>query len=99
MIELYYAEDDPDIARNVKEYLEQKGLKVTIYNTLAQIRQALKIHVPTIVLLDWNMPDGHGMPCVNGFEADGRNYPLFFLRSAEIPVILWPDFITVRMIM
>ena len=60
MIDLYYAEDDPNIANTVKEYLEQKDFKVTIYDTLASIKQALEIHVPAMVLLDWNMPDGRG---------------------------------------
>ena len=41
MIDLYYAEDDPNIANTVKEYLEQKDFKVTIYDTLASIKQAL----------------------------------------------------------
>lgn len=58
MVELYYAEDDADIAGVVKEYLEQKHFPVTVYATLSQLRQALVCHVPTLVLLDWNMPDG-----------------------------------------
>ncbi len=79
MIELYYAEDDPDIAKNVKEYLEQKGLKVTIYSTIAQIRQALKTHVPTIVLLDWNMPDGHGDALCQWIRGRWKELPIIFL--------------------
>ena len=57
MIDLYYIEDDSGIAWIVKEYLEQKNFKVTICATLAQARQAFMKHVPTLVLLDWNMPD------------------------------------------
>ena len=57
MVDLYYIEDDPGIALPVKEYLEQKNFKVTICETLAQAEQALKEHVPTLVLLDWNMPE------------------------------------------
>ena len=60
MTDLYYIEDDPDIACTVKEYLEQKGFAVTICATLAQAKHALKTHVPALVLLDWNMPDGRG---------------------------------------
>ena len=40
MIELYYAEDDIDIAGMVKEYLEQKDMKVSVYHTAAEIKQA-----------------------------------------------------------
>ena len=60
MIELYYVEDDANIASIVKEYLEQRDFQVRLFGTLAQAGQALKEHVPTLVLLDWNMPDGHG---------------------------------------
>lgn len=60
MVDLFYIEDDLNIAFAVQEYLEQKDFKVNIYTTLAQARQALKNHVPALVLLDWNMPDGRG---------------------------------------
>lgn len=60
MIDVYYAEDDESIAQAVKEYLEQQDCKVTIFRTVADVRQALKNHIPTILLVDWNMPDGQG---------------------------------------
>lgn len=60
MVEIYYAEDDLVIAGMVKEYLERKDIKVSIYGTLAELRRALTEHLPAIVLLDWNMPDGRG---------------------------------------
>ena len=60
MTDLYYIEDDPAIADIVKEYLEQKDFRVTICTSLAQARQTLRLHVPAIVLLDWNMTDGRG---------------------------------------
>lgn len=41
MVDLFYVEDDPNIAFVVKEYLEQKDFKVNIYTTLAQARQYL----------------------------------------------------------
>lgn len=79
MIELYYAEDDPDIAKNVKEYLEQKGLQVTVYATLAQLRQALKLYAPSLVLLDWNMPDGRGDNLCQWIRSVWRDLPIIFL--------------------
>lgn len=79
MIELYYAEDDPYIANIVKEYLEQKNFKVTICNTLAGVKEALKINVPTIVLLDWNMPDGHGDSLCKWIRNNWKELPIIFL--------------------
>lgn len=87
-IELYYAEDDASIAGIVKEYLEQKNFKVTVCDTLAQARQALKIHVPAIVLLDWNMPDGQGEGLCRWIRSNWRELPVIFLTvrgdSADI---------------
>lgn len=79
MIELYYVEDDTMIANLVKEYLEQKNFKVTICDTLAKARQALKIRVPTIVLLDWNMPDGHGDSLCQWIRSNWKELPIIFL--------------------
>lgn len=79
MIELYYVEDDAHIAGIVKEYLEQKNIHVTICGTLAAVRQALKARVPTIVLLDWNMPDGHGDGLCQWIRSTWKELPIIFL--------------------
>lgn len=79
MIEIYYAEDDLGIANLVKEYLEQKNFKVTICDTLTGVRQALKIHVPTLILLDWNMPDGHGDSLCQWIRRNWKELPIIFL--------------------
>jgi len=60
MIEVYYAEDDETIGKSVKEYLEQQDCKVTVFDRISDVRKALIGHLPTVVLLDWNMPDGQG---------------------------------------
>ena len=79
MVDLYYIEDDPGIALPVKEYLEQKNFKVTICETLAQAEQALKEHVPTLVLLDWNMPDGCGDGLCRWIRRNWKELPVIFL--------------------
>ena len=79
MVDLYYIEDDPGVAWIVKEYLEQKNFKVTVCETLAQAGQALKEHVPTLVLLDWNMPDGHGDSLCRWIRRNWKELPIIFL--------------------
>ncbi len=79
MVELYYAEDDVGIAGIVKEYLEQKNFKVTVYHTLSAVRQALAAHVPTLVLLDWNMPDGRGDGLCRWIRSNWKELPVIFL--------------------
>lgn len=82
MTEVYYIEDDENIAQVVKEYLEQKNCRVAIFSTIAEARQALQNHVPGIVLVDWNMPDGRGDMLCQWIRS----------RWAELPVV----FLTVR---
>lgn len=78
-MELYYAEDDFNIATIVKEYLEQKGVQVNIYSTLAELKRAFQLRVPTIILLDWNMPDGRGDSMCQWIRRKWKELPIIFL--------------------
>lgn len=79
MVDLYYVEDDTNIAQAVKQYLEQKGFRVTPCATLMQARQALTTHVPSVVLLDWNMPDGRGDSLCRWIRGNWKELPVIFL--------------------
>lgn len=79
MIEVYYAEDDEIIAQSVKEYLEEKNCRVTTFGTLAALRSALRSRIPTILLLDWNMPDGQGSELCRRIRERRADLPIIFL--------------------
>lgn len=79
MIDIYYVEDDSNIAQAVKEYLERKGFRVMLCASLMQARQALQTHVPTLVLLDWNMPDGRGDSLCRWIRGNWKELPVIFL--------------------
>ena len=79
MIDIYYVEDDSGIAQIVKEYLEQRGCSVTIYATVMSVKQALQRHVPRIILLDWNMPDGRGDVLCEWIRFRWPEIPIIFL--------------------
>lgn len=79
MIEIYYIEDDEDISQAVKEYFEQRGYRVSIYATISDGKQALKNHIPSIVLVDWNMPDGHGDMLCQWIRSNWKDLPVIFL--------------------
>ena len=79
MIEVYYAEDDEIIAQSVKEYLEEKNCRVTTFGTLAALRSALRSRIPTILLLDWNMPDGQGSELCRWIRERRADLPIIFL--------------------
>lgn len=79
MIDIYYIEDDETISQAVKDFLGQRGIKVTIFSTIAAAKEALLNMRPTLVLLDWNMPDGHGDTLCRWIRANWKGLPVIFL--------------------
>lgn len=79
MIEVYYAEDDETIGKSVKEYLEQQNCKVAVFDRIADVKKALIGHLPTIVLLDWNMPDGQGSELCLWIRERWKTLPIVYL--------------------
>lgn len=78
-IEIYYVEDDINIAQAVKEYFEQFNFKVTVFSMIADVKEALLHHVPTIILVDWNMPDGEGDGLCRWIRSKWEEIPIIFL--------------------
>ncbi|MGN6712878.1 response regulator transcription factor [Anaerocolumna jejuensis] len=83
MIEIYYIEDDENIAQAVKEYLEQKNCIVSVFSTIAGARVALQNHIPGIVLVDWNMPDGQGDMLCQWIRSKWKELPIVFLTVRD----------------
>ena len=81
MIDIYYVEDDANIAQAVKEYLEQQECRVMIFRTIADARRALRNYIPTIILIDWNMPDGQGNELCGWIRLRWNNLPVIFLTA------------------
>ena len=79
VIEVYYAEDDEIIAKSVKEYLEQQNCKVTVFGAIVDIKKALINHLPTVILLDWNMPDGQGNELCRWIRDRWNDLPVIYL--------------------
>lgn len=79
MTDIYYIEDDENIACSVKEYLEQHNRKIITFSTVALAKSALLQSLPDIVLLDWNMPDGQGSELCRWIRSHWEHLPVIFL--------------------
>lgn len=79
MKEIYYVEDDDNIASMVKEYLEQHAYKVSVFSTIADARKAFHSHLPAAALVDWNLPDGEGDYLCKWIRSRWQELPLIFL--------------------
>lgn len=83
MTEIYYVEDDKNIAQTVNAYLEQKNCRVVLYHTIAEAKQALQLHAPDLILIDWNMPDGQGDGFCRWIRAKWTELPIIFLTVRD----------------
>lgn len=83
MTTIYYIEDDPSIARTVKEYLEQHDFRVIIYTTITDARSAVKAMLPQMLLIDWNMPDGQGDRFCRWIRSEWKQLPIIFLTVRD----------------
>lgn len=79
MTELYYVEDDAEIAGIVKKYLQQKNFRVTVCDKLADFRKAMENHVPDLILLDLNLPDGRGEDLCRRIRNKWKELPIIFI--------------------
>lgn len=79
MMDIYYVEDDEAISRTVKEFLVRQGYRVSVFPTVSGAREALEHMRPTLVLVDWNMPDGNGNMLVRWIRSQWKELPVIFL--------------------
>lgn len=77
--EIYYIEDDNNIACTVKEYLEQKEFVVTVFPTVCAAESAFETKLPALALVDWNLPDGRGDALCGKLRARFINLPIILL--------------------
>lgn len=79
MTEIYYIEDDNNIAGIVREYLKQKDYTVSIFPTIAKAKCAFGHQIPDMILIDWNMPDGKGDAFCQWVRTKWKELPIIFL--------------------
>lgn len=79
MIDIYYVEDDENIAQTVADFLGQRGYRVSVFSTVALAKQAFGNVCPTLALIDWNMPDGNGNMLCRWIRSVRRELPIIFL--------------------
>jgi DNA-binding response OmpR family regulator len=77
-------EDDADIAQLVKRHLERGGdWLVTIHPTAADFLTASETHIPDLVILDLNLPDGDGLTLCRELRSwdSTRTVPVLMLTA------------------
>ena len=80
-LEIFYIEDDASIAQAVKEYFEQLNYKVTVFSMIEEAKKTMLKFIPSIVLIDWNMPDGQGDDLCRWIRSKWEELPIIFLTA------------------
>lgn len=63
---VYLVEDDADIAKLISRTLEQQGIEVESFRSLADFQRAITRRQPRLCLIDLSLPDGDGLSMVSG---------------------------------
>lgn len=76
---IFLVEDDQDIVFAVKEYLQSKNFLVCAVKTLIEAKQYLENQLPSLIIIDWNLPDGDGDQLCQWLRKKSQNLPIIFL--------------------
>lgn len=79
MKKLLLVEDDNNLSTPLIFFLNQNGFDVQIAPTLLAARTILKSETISLLILDWNLPDGEGIDLIN--EIKDKIIPIIILSS------------------
>ena len=79
MIEIYYVDEDAASSGSVCVSLRQQECVVVVFETIFAAKRALRSHIPDLVLIDWNLPDGEGCDLCAWIRAGLEELPVILL--------------------
>jgi DNA-binding response OmpR family regulator len=83
-------EDDPAMREGLRDNLEAEGYRVALAGSAAEAQEAVASADPSLILLDWMLPDGDGVSLCRQLRAQGFERPIVMLtaRGQEIDKVL-----------
>lgn len=81
MAKLLVVEDDLEVADALATWLELQGFAVEKANTGGDALQLLATYKYDLLILDWELPDVHGINICKKFRKEGGNIPILFLTG------------------
>jgi len=81
-------EDDADAARPVAELVAGLGYTVACAGTLLDARRQLALQAPDLLLLDLQLPDGHGLALLDEPDLPRRPALLLMTGHPQLPSAL-----------
>lgn len=81
-------EDDETISFGIRTYLEKHRFHIMLADSVCEAKRKLSANGVSLILLDWNLPDGSGEELCNWIKA-GCDAPVIFLtvRDGEKDIV------------
>lgn len=76
-------EDDPAIGTLVRDGLAARGYAVELYSSITGAKRAMLAALPSLLLLDWNLPDGSGAGFCRWARGQWPSLPILFLTVRD----------------
>jgi two-component system OmpR family response regulator len=80
-LRILLVEDDPDLARELADALERRGMAVDRARDVEEGEAFLRAGAHDAVLLDLGLPDGDGLALLRGLRARGVTRPVLLLTA------------------
>jgi DNA-binding response OmpR family regulator len=80
MRRILVVDDEPEIVRLVRDYLESSGFDVIVAADGAEALRAARLHHPDLVILDLNLPGLDGLDVARSLRRDGE-LPIIMLTA------------------
>ena len=86
-------EDELEIARLVRDYLERAGFEVVVAGAAGAAVSAARARRPDLVVLDLGLPGMDGLEVARRLRADGHTVPILILtaRADEVDTVVGLD--------
>lgn len=76
-------EDDEAIASALHDALEEEGIHAVVSSTVANATRQARVSHPSLVLLDWTLPDGTGEDVVRAIRPHDPSVPIIVISAAQ----------------
>jgi two-component system KDP operon response regulator KdpE len=80
-------EDDAHIAAAIRGALEDEGYTAIVAGSVAEANSRFEASTPSMILLDWNLPDGSGEDVVRAVRPRNASVPIVVMSAARDAIV------------
>ncbi len=84
-VSILIVEDETSLGETLQEYLSDKGYHCLWASTSRSAETLFEDYSPDVVLMDINLPDGHGFDLASKFRKEKKDLILLFLSALNDP--------------